>query len=174
MQTCSALCCIQAFVTCRCIGILSHALEADLLVDTQCSHPASLGDRLIDLCKRLAEQYTQRVSECKIQADDAEAPLDDTRLVVCPVHTHHDSRTCLATHDSCHTLQESQRLVMSSLTVRMQEALKHLAIAQQENCRLRERLRVLRISIGDDDPADSENSPLALDVAISGALPTEV
>lgn len=88
---------------CRCIDILSHALEADSLVpvvDSQCSHPISLGARLIDLCNRLVEQCTQRASETKIARGDANSPVADIRLVVCLIHTHRDGTTCLTTHDS--------------------------------------------------------------------------
>lgn len=175
----------SSFVACRCVAILSRTLgvKKPSASDDHCQHsePESLGDRLENLCIRLAGQIEPRGADDHTLENSTTSRSDEQRLLVCSVFIPHDHTEAWPTqchgvhahkHLSC--LQESQGHVISSLTLRLESTVQQLVAAQQENSRLRERLRVLRVSIGDDGPAELENAPPFLDVSVAGVLTAEV
>ena len=175
----------SSFVACRCVAILSRTLgvKKSSASDDHCQHSESesLGDRLENLCIRLSGHIELRGAYDHTLENSTTRRSDKQRLLVCSVCIPHDHTESWPTqcqgvhaHRQLSCLQESQGHVISSLTLRIEATVQQLVAAQQENSRLRERLRVLRVSIGDDGPAELENAPPFLDVSVAGVLTAEV
>eukprot|EP00892_Ulva_mutabilis_P011001 jgi/Ulvmu1/8273/UM041_0084.1 len=133
----------------ECIAMLSNALgdAAPLSSDDYQGGNDVIGGRLHSLCKHLISELVQHKAQERSNFEGARHDCVQEMLVV------------------------SQRSVISSLTARSQEVLNLLASAQHESGRLRERVRLLRASMGEHDPECENLHPLGLEPSVADLKP---